>query len=103
MGHQTSAAIRRRKIHNARQLVVADDDGRVIARLASGPVVATLAGPVTVNAAGRSRADVFVCGARRRRQHVVAYSARGMETPCEGEGNEQGGRKAEGKGARHGK
>lgn len=102
MAHQTSAAIARRKSRNAPRPVAADGEGRVIARLASGPVVATLAGPVTVDAAGHSRADVSVCGVVRRGARVTAYSAAGMDTAREGEGHEQKGREAEGKGARHG-
>ena len=104
MGHQTSAAIRRRKpARAATRPVVADGEGRVIARLASGPVVATLAGPVRLDGdAGCSRASVLVCGAPCRWQRVETYSAASMATPRKGEGNQQGGRKASGKGARHG-
>ena len=104
MAHQTSAAIARRKSRNAPRPVTADGEGRVIARLASGPVVVTLAGPVRLDrGAGCSRADVVVCGVVRHWQRVTAYSAAGMDTARKGEGHEQEGREADGKGARHGK
>jgi len=94
MGHQTSAAIARRRLRRFN-----DEHGRVFAHLKSGTVVATLAGEVSL-AAGMPRADVFVCGARVRNVMVTAYE--GGDTARKGQGNEQGRGKRGGKGARHG-
>lgn len=98
MGRQTSAAIARRKTAS----VTRDPHGRVIAHLKRGGVVATLAGDVSIDAEGKTRADVRVCGAVVRRQRVSAYTATAGKALCERQGNQQEGRKAEGKGARHG-
>ena len=102
MGHQTSAAIRRRKI--AQDTARFDDEhGRVFAHLKSGGVVATLASkPVRGNDARPWLADVFVCGARVPGVCVSPYLALVGEAVCERKQSQQGGRKASGKGARHG-
>ena len=100
MGHQTSAAIRRRKIAQdpARSN---DEHGRVFAHLKSGGVVATLASkPVRGNDARPWLADVFVCGARVPSVCVSRYLALVAEAGCRRKESEEGGRKAQGEGAR---
>lgn len=99
MGRQTSAAIARRKTAS----VTRDPQGRVIAHLASGAVVATLAGPVRGGSDVPWRADVYVCGSRVGHTQVSAYTADGGQALCERQEIQQEGREAEGKGARHGK
>ena len=110
MGHQTSAAIRRRKTARAardlftlRYASVAPGQDCVV-ELASGCVYGHC------EAAEEHHATARVAGVSMRLhrsvvQHPVSSFARRCErrdAPGEGEGNQQGGRKASGKGARHG-
>lgn len=80
-----------------------DPHGRVIAHLASGGVVATLASkPVRGNDARPWLADVFVCGARVASVCVSPYFALLGKTVSERQEVQQGRGKRGGKGARHG-